>query len=295
MPSPRRSPARRVTAYSASAQAAQAGARATASRCSAAAASAWSPSRCCARRACKNIVGLRHRRREARRGAESWARRKPSTRARPTPRSSCKASPPRSTSSACPPPPRSASPRCARVDATCCAACYGGELAHPLPPIAQRAIGIVGSYVGSLQELKEVVALAKKRKLKPMPVETRPADEANAALEDLKAGRVVGRDRARLRIRGRLSAVKYRARYDDPILLEQSLRLAAQAAARGERRRDLAAARRAGRPADARRRRQRGRRDPRHRDHAHAGRAGLERHRLRRLRHRLGRQASCTA
>jgi D-arabinose 1-dehydrogenase-like Zn-dependent alcohol dehydrogenase len=70
---------------------------------------------------------------------------------------------------------------------------YGGELVHPLPPIAQRAIGIVGSYVGSLQELKEVVALAKKRKIRPTPITTRPADEANAALEDLKAGRIVGR------------------------------------------------------------------------------------------------------
>jgi D-arabinose 1-dehydrogenase-like Zn-dependent alcohol dehydrogenase len=70
---------------------------------------------------------------------------------------------------------------------------YGGELVHPLPPIAQRAIGIVGSYVGTLQELKEVVALAKKRELKPLPIETRPAAQANAALEDLKAGRVLGR------------------------------------------------------------------------------------------------------
>jgi D-arabinose 1-dehydrogenase-like Zn-dependent alcohol dehydrogenase len=70
---------------------------------------------------------------------------------------------------------------------------YGGELVHPLPPIAQRAIGIIGSYVGNLQELKEVVALAKKGKIKPAPVETRPADEANRALEDLKAGRVLGR------------------------------------------------------------------------------------------------------
>src|SRR5439155_1707402 len=60
---------------------------------------------------------------------------------------------------------------------------YGGELAHPLPPIAQRAIGIVGSYVGS-------------------------------------------------------------------------------------------------------------RRRPRHRHYPHAGRAGVQRHRLRRLRHRLGRQAA---
>jgi D-arabinose 1-dehydrogenase-like Zn-dependent alcohol dehydrogenase len=70
---------------------------------------------------------------------------------------------------------------------------HGGELVHPLPPIAQRAIGIIGSYVGNLQELKEVVALAKKGKLKPIPIETRPAPEANAALEDLKAGRVLGR------------------------------------------------------------------------------------------------------
>jgi D-arabinose 1-dehydrogenase-like Zn-dependent alcohol dehydrogenase len=70
---------------------------------------------------------------------------------------------------------------------------HGGELVHALPPIAQRAIGIVGSYVGNLQELKEVVALAKKGKLKPMPLETRPADQVNGALDDLLAGRVVGR------------------------------------------------------------------------------------------------------
>jgi len=70
---------------------------------------------------------------------------------------------------------------------------FGGELTHPLPPIAQRAIGIVGSYVGSLQELKEVVALARKGKIKPTPVQVRPADQASAALEELKEGRVVGR------------------------------------------------------------------------------------------------------
>jgi D-arabinose 1-dehydrogenase-like Zn-dependent alcohol dehydrogenase len=70
---------------------------------------------------------------------------------------------------------------------------FGGELNYPLPPIAQRAIGIVGSYVGDLQELKEVVALAKKRKLKPSPVETRPAEEVNRTLEELKAGKILGR------------------------------------------------------------------------------------------------------
>ena len=70
---------------------------------------------------------------------------------------------------------------------------FGGELVHPLPPIAQRAIGIVGSYVGSLQELKEVVALAKKKKLRQAPVEMRSADEVNRTLDELKAGRILGR------------------------------------------------------------------------------------------------------
>ncbi|HSA91235.1 MAG TPA: alcohol dehydrogenase [Burkholderiales bacterium] len=70
---------------------------------------------------------------------------------------------------------------------------YGGELVHPLPPIAQRAIGIVGSYVGSLRELKEVVGLARRRKIRPAPVDLRPADEAARALDELKAGRVLGR------------------------------------------------------------------------------------------------------
>jgi D-arabinose 1-dehydrogenase-like Zn-dependent alcohol dehydrogenase len=70
---------------------------------------------------------------------------------------------------------------------------FGGELVHPLPPFAQRAIGLVGSYVGNLQELKQVVALAKKKKLKATPVTTRPASEVTAILEDLKAGKVLGR------------------------------------------------------------------------------------------------------
>ena len=70
---------------------------------------------------------------------------------------------------------------------------YGGELVHPLPPFAQRAIGFIGSYVGNLQELKEVVALAKKKKLKPTPVTTRPAGEVTQILENLKAGKVLGR------------------------------------------------------------------------------------------------------
>ena len=70
---------------------------------------------------------------------------------------------------------------------------FGGELVYPLPMLVQRALTVVGSHVGNLQELKEVVALAKKGKIKPAPVETRPAAEASRAIEELKAGKVLGR------------------------------------------------------------------------------------------------------
>ena len=70
---------------------------------------------------------------------------------------------------------------------------FGGEITMSMPPIAQRAVGVVGSYVGNLQELKEVVALAKKKKLKPTPVTIRPAEELNDILEKLKSGQVLGR------------------------------------------------------------------------------------------------------
>jgi D-arabinose 1-dehydrogenase-like Zn-dependent alcohol dehydrogenase len=70
---------------------------------------------------------------------------------------------------------------------------FGGEITLPMPQIAQRAITIRGSYVGDVAELKAVVALAKKKKIKPLPLTTRPAAEVNAILEDLKAGKVLGR------------------------------------------------------------------------------------------------------
>ena len=57
----------------------------------------------------------------------------------------------------------------------------------------------------------------------------------------------------------------------------------------------LTTARGAGRSSDARRRRQRGRCGHRHRDRVDGGGAGLQRHRLRRFRHRVGRSATARA
>ena len=60
-------------------------------------------------------------------------------------------------------------------------------------PTVQRAIMIQGSYVGNPQELREVVALAKAGKLKPLPVEKRPAGRISETLDQLKAGTLIGR------------------------------------------------------------------------------------------------------
>ena len=67
---------------------------------------------------------------------------------------------------------------------------FGGELTVPLPSIPMRAVTIQGSYVGSLQELKDLINRAKVARI---PITTRPQAEASAALEDLRAGRAVGR------------------------------------------------------------------------------------------------------
>ncbi len=75
---------------------------------------------------------------------------------------------------------------------------YGGETTISIVPTVQRAIMIQGSYVGNPQELREVVALAKAGKIKPLPLETRSADKISETLDQLKAGTLVGRVVAQL-------------------------------------------------------------------------------------------------
>ena len=70
---------------------------------------------------------------------------------------------------------------------------FGGQL--PLMPatLALRAVRISGSYVGSLAELRALMDLARSGVLPDLPLSTRPLAEAEAALQDLQAGRVRGR------------------------------------------------------------------------------------------------------
>jgi D-arabinose 1-dehydrogenase-like Zn-dependent alcohol dehydrogenase len=70
---------------------------------------------------------------------------------------------------------------------------YGGEIPLSLVGTIMRAITIQGSHLGSLAELKAVVELARKGKLKPIPIQKRPLSEVSCTLDELKAGMIVGR------------------------------------------------------------------------------------------------------
>jgi D-arabinose 1-dehydrogenase-like Zn-dependent alcohol dehydrogenase len=70
---------------------------------------------------------------------------------------------------------------------------YGGAITIPTPYLPLRALAVRGSYTGSLGELKELVELVRSAPLPYVPTRVRPLDEANAALADLKAGKVIGR------------------------------------------------------------------------------------------------------
>lgn len=69
----------------------------------------------------------------------------------------------------------------------------GGEMKLSVPTLPLRGVSIHGNYVGSLSEAKEMLALVRSGKVQSIPVQTRPLTEAQAALDDLRAGRTVGR------------------------------------------------------------------------------------------------------
>jgi D-arabinose 1-dehydrogenase-like Zn-dependent alcohol dehydrogenase len=70
---------------------------------------------------------------------------------------------------------------------------FGGAAPWSLPLVPMKAASIIGSYTGSLGELKELVDLARRGAFVGIPISKRPLGGATGALEDLKAGRVVGR------------------------------------------------------------------------------------------------------
>jgi D-arabinose 1-dehydrogenase-like Zn-dependent alcohol dehydrogenase len=70
---------------------------------------------------------------------------------------------------------------------------FGGEISLSVATTILRAQTIQGSHLGTVGELKEVVALARRGQLRPIPLEKRPLSEASRTLDELKAGAILGR------------------------------------------------------------------------------------------------------
>lgn len=70
---------------------------------------------------------------------------------------------------------------------------FGGAFQAPLPFFPIKAVTVQGSYVGSPAEMDALMTLARAGRIPPIPVETRPMDQVTRVLEDLRAGRIVGR------------------------------------------------------------------------------------------------------
>jgi D-arabinose 1-dehydrogenase-like Zn-dependent alcohol dehydrogenase len=69
----------------------------------------------------------------------------------------------------------------------------GGGFATPAAMFALRAMTIEGVLTGTLAEARELMALARNSAAPSIPIAERPLAEAQAALDDLRAGRVIGR------------------------------------------------------------------------------------------------------
>ncbi|MYN68206.1 MAG: hypothetical protein F4X11_24845 [Acidobacteria bacterium] len=70
---------------------------------------------------------------------------------------------------------------------------FGGALQLPLPLLTLKQVTIRGSYVGSPAEMGELLALGRSGSIPELPIDERPLAAAQAALDDLRAGRVIGR------------------------------------------------------------------------------------------------------
>ena len=69
----------------------------------------------------------------------------------------------------------------------------GGTFSIAAAMIPIKAMTIEGTLTGTLAEARELLDLARAGKIAPIPTHDRPLGQAQAALDDLRAGRVVGR------------------------------------------------------------------------------------------------------
>ncbi len=70
---------------------------------------------------------------------------------------------------------------------------FGGAVQLPLATLPLKMMSIIGSYVGNLDEMHELMALVTAGKVKPVPITPRPLREAAQAIADLRDGKALGR------------------------------------------------------------------------------------------------------
>jgi alcohol dehydrogenase, propanol-preferring len=70
---------------------------------------------------------------------------------------------------------------------------FGGELKLNLVSMPTRAYSIIGSYTGNIQDMAELVSLAKRKVIKPVISDRFKLSEATEALTRLKEGKITGR------------------------------------------------------------------------------------------------------
>jgi alcohol dehydrogenase len=69
----------------------------------------------------------------------------------------------------------------------------GGTYTTPIAMFPLRVFAIEGTMTGTLDEANEMMALARAGKIPPVPMIERPLSAAQASLDDLRAGKIVGR------------------------------------------------------------------------------------------------------
>ena len=69
----------------------------------------------------------------------------------------------------------------------------GGAYSTPVAMFPLKAMTIEGTTTGTLAEARELIDLVRAKNIAPPPIAERPLDQAQATLDDLRAGRIVGR------------------------------------------------------------------------------------------------------
>ncbi|MFQ3340191.1 MAG: propanol-preferring alcohol dehydrogenase, partial [Gammaproteobacteria bacterium] len=68
----------------------------------------------------------------------------------------------------------------------------GGKFEVQLPLMTITSRTLKGCYLGSIQEMAELMDLVRAGKIEPVPVETRHISKANDTINDLKTGKIKG-------------------------------------------------------------------------------------------------------